>query len=376
MMARGRTYQWRYVGATVCGHPEKGRGAYGTREALSYSRAMGRPWMMRAGAVIALASAAVVAMPSPVRAADNGSFAVEPSPLHGHTRPTVELSVAPGKTVRDSVTIRNETSASIPFRLYATDAYDDGTGTFVLRGSTEPRRDVGAWVTLPFAEITVPPHGTAVVPFTVTVPATARSGDHAGGIVALSSPGQAGATAPGVNVRAGVGVRIYLRVAGPLTPHLRVEDVHYGPAVSVGSLLGGAHGGTVTYRVVNDGNVRMAPTGSVEITGLTTARDAPTQLPDLLPGASATVTAHIGGVHGAGKESVTVSVAGGATRASAHTSAFVFPYLLILVAAFAVAALIALLLRRRSKISRSLPITSAERSIVAENGPGKSGSRR
>jgi hypothetical protein len=318
--------------------------------------------MLRAGTgVIALAITAVLAGPGPARAADNGSFAMEPTSGTGGGRSAFELAAAPGTTVRDSLTIRNETAAAIRFTLYSADAYDDGKGTFVLRGASEPRHDVGAWVSLPFARIVVPSRGTAAVPFTITVPASASAGDHAGGIVALSPPGPGRATGPGVAVRAGVGVRIYFRVKGLLTPRLRVTDVHYAPTVSFGSLLGAANAGTVTYRVVNEGNVRMAPTGSVRVTGLTSARSGPSPLPDLLPGGSATVTTHIAGVHGLGNESVTVAVASGATGAAAHGSAFVFPYLLVLVVVIAVGALIVFTIhgrrRRRTPATPAIPAT-------------------
>jgi hypothetical protein len=284
---------------------------------------------------------------SVAHAADNGSFAIEPTPAGTKNRSSFELTAAPGRTVRDSLTIRNETAGALAFKIYATDAYDNEAGTFILRGGTEPRRGVGSWVILPFNKVTVPPHGATVVPFTVRVPVSATPGDHAGGIVALSGSASQN-TNEGVNVRAGVGARVYLRVAGSLRPHLRLSDAHFAPDVSIGSLFGGANGGRVTYRVHNDGNVRLTPTATVHISGLTDGKRDQT-LPELLPDGSALISAPVARARGLGSESVSVSVAAGTVRASSRTSAFVFPYALALGLVALIGALVAPAFRRRRK---------------------------
>ncbi|HEX7276459.1 MAG TPA: hypothetical protein VF244_03725, partial [Acidimicrobiales bacterium] len=80
------------------------------------------------------------------------------------------------------------------------------------------------------------------------------------------------------------GSRVYVRVAGPLTPQLTVEKLKttYGPRLNP---LGGT--AVVTYRVENRGNVRMSGRQQVSISGpfgLFGKQNAVTDLPELLPG--------------------------------------------------------------------------------------------
>jgi hypothetical protein len=104
----------------------------------------------------------------------------------------------------------------------------------------------------------------------------------------------------------------------------------------------------VTYRVHNDGNVRLTPTATVHISGLTDGKHDQT-LPELLPDGSALISAPVARARGLGSETVSVSVAAGTVRASSRTSAFVFPYALALGLVALIGALVALAFRRRRK---------------------------
>jgi hypothetical protein len=299
----------------------------------------------------------------PASAADNGSFSLLPTVQGAASGGALDLRLAPGATARESVTLRNETGAAMVFDLYAADAFDDANGVFVLRGANESRRDVGAWVQLPVKHLTVPGRAVFAIPFTMHVPGNAMPGDHAGGIVALARPGSSpsASPAPGVGVRSGVGVRIYVRVRGQLAPSLRVDTIQYHPDRSWETLFGGMHSATVTYRVVNSGNVRLAPGAVVSVAATPGAKKGSVQLPELLPGGSVLVTANMGGIRGLGDETAKVVVTAAGASTSGTSSAFVFPWGLVVIAVLLVAVVIAWLWRRRSARSAQAAQARGER---------------
>ncbi|MFD3517072.1 hypothetical protein [Streptomyces sp. NPDC058657] len=125
----------------------------------------------------------------------------------------------------------------------------------------------GAWIALATARVKVPPRTRADVPFTVTVPAGARPGDHPGAIVASAPDGRQQRTA------------VRLRVSGPTLAALSVEDVRIG-----------ADG--VRYALVNRGNTTLAPRVAVHAQGLfgELLDRRPHPAPELAPGRRVEVT--------------------------------------------------------------------------------------
>ncbi|MFF4367467.1 WxL protein peptidoglycan domain-containing protein [Streptomyces sp. NPDC001594] len=232
----------------------------------------------------------------PAAAADNGTWGVFPTPPAGAAmtdRAYFFHQGAAGTSIGDSVTILNSSDKELTFRVFATDAMNTPSGgAFALLPAETRPKDVGTWIVLPpeaAGTVTVPPKGRKDFPFTLKVPQYATPGDHVGGIVALNTAVE-GITKEGkvqVGVRRQVGARLYLRVPGPLTPALSVEDV----VVSRGAPLlpwTKAARATVTYTLVNRGNVVVEPKVTVSARGLfgrrLLDRPARTPQPALLPG--------------------------------------------------------------------------------------------
>jgi hypothetical protein len=165
-----------------------------------------RPRAAAALAVLALAATAVPATP----AAGAGTAS-------GETRPYLYLEGPPGTVLEDTLSLTN-------------------TGH---RPLTMPLRATAPWVTFAANPVTVPPRTRAEVPFSVTVPADAPPGDHAGALLA----GKA------------VTVPVRVRVGGPRLAALTVEDVR-------------VTGGAVRYALVNRGNTVLAPRLAVRAEGL------------------------------------------------------------------------------------------------------------
>ncbi|MEV7545192.1 DUF916 domain-containing protein [Streptomyces sp. NPDC089915] len=232
----------------------------------------------------------------PAAAADNGTWGVFPTPPAGAamTDRAYFFHQGPaGASVADSVTILNSSDRELTFRVFATDAVNTPSGgAFALLPAEAKPRDVGTWIALgPEAAgtVTVPPKGRKDVPFTVRVPQDASPGDHVGGIVAQNTEIE-GIQREGkvqVGVKRQVGARLYLRVPGPLTPALSVEDVRVSRGAPLLPWTKDARA-TITYTLVNRGNVVVEPKVALSARGLfgrrVLDRPARTPQPALLPG--------------------------------------------------------------------------------------------
>ncbi|MGH3492465.1 MAG: hypothetical protein ACRDQ1_04405, partial [Sciscionella sp.] len=298
---------------------------------------------------------AVLAIPGPAaHAANNGSFAVQPTSATGSAIPRQYFvySLPAGQVVHDSVTITNLTDRTKHFLLYGADGFSTATdGALGLRSRTDPQQGVGAWIRISRADLTLLPKRHADVPFTMTVPDDAPSGDHVGGVVALDT-----AIAPGSNAGVNIGVqqaiaaRVYARVDGPIHAALKVDRVW----------LDRSHSASVHYVLTNTGNVRLGPSADISISGkLSGATRTQTQrlAGDLLPGARAEYSLAL-------KDRLptvdylTVRVTASADEASAtgSTTVVLLPWWVIVAAAALLLALLVALFwlvrRRRARAER------------------------
>ncbi|PRX20401.1 COG1470 family protein [Actinoplanes italicus] len=135
------------------------------------------------------------------------------------------------------------------------------------------------------------------VPFSITVPADATPGDHAGGVIASIAEEAVDATGQKALVDRRVAARVHLTVAGAVAPTLTIDTVRLEYTQSVNPATGGEM--TVRYRVRNTGDLRLSGTGAVRVTGpfgWELARTGVLEIPELLPGGSVTVTEKIVGV--------------------------------------------------------------------------------
>ncbi|MFB6398553.1 WxL protein peptidoglycan domain-containing protein [Polymorphospora lycopeni] len=270
----------------------------------------------------ALLAAALVGVPTPVAAApepsspataptDSGiTWAVQPSDATGPTgRSYFVYDASPGQRIDDQIAVRNLGRTPLTLNLYGTDAFTTADGSFGLLPASQPPTGVGTWATIATRQVVVPAGRHVVVPFQLIVPADATPGDHAGGLIA--SVTAAGTTADGqrVNVDRRVAARIYLRVAGPLTPALQIETLRVTSHLPLNPLDRGTV--EVRYRLRNTGNVRIAGMAHVGVDGplrWKLARTGTVDVPELLPGGVTEVTERITGLPAAGRLDVAVTV--------------------------------------------------------------------
>ncbi|MGQ4360482.1 COG1470 family protein [Streptomyces sp. SAS_272] len=171
-------------------------------------------------------------------AESGGGWAAAPS---GDGRPSFYCEGAPGAVLQDTVAVTNRGAGPLTVRLRAA-----GAGLRVVFAGP--------------AALAVPARTRAEVPFTVTVPADARPGDVAGGIVVRDAAGREAA------------VPLLVRVGGPRLAALTVERV-------------AVHGDRITYELVNRGTTVLVPQLAVHADGVLGAvlDRAPRTLPVRLP---------------------------------------------------------------------------------------------
>jgi hypothetical protein len=254
-----------------------------------------------------------------------------------NNRPNLSYELDPGAVVEDAVTLYNYGNVPLNFEVYATDAFNNEQGQFDILPGDQVPDDVGVWITLPSRLITLQAGTQLTLPITVKVPDDSKPGDHVGAIVAASKAVGTGPDGAAVSVDRRTGTRVYLRVAGPVEADLAVEHVKTSYEPSLNPLGGTAE---VTYTIRNRGNVRLAGTHQVEVSGpfglFGRSKDAQ-DIPELLPGERYTVTTKFTGVPAAVLERTEVHLepTGADVAASSRTAMTFAPPLTIVFLALA-----------------------------------------
>ena len=297
---------------------------------------------------------------APARAADNGSWSVQPVSSAVAARPYFYVSADRGQRIEDKVVVVNKTDEPLTFRLYAADAYNTARdGGFAVRTPGERMRGVGAWAKPAKDRVTVPGRKSVTVPFTIRVPADAEPGDHPGAIVALDERVEQADGGVALGVRRAVGARVYLQVGGPTLPALAVEDVRFGHDRPLVPGFGDSTA-TISYTLHNTGNVTLDPKVELRARGLfgrtLLARDLTAVPSELLPGQRVRLTEAWRDAPQLDWGDVTLTASAKDTRESASTSFLALPWLVVAVAFLAGLVGGVLLVRaRRGRARRSGP---------------------
>ncbi|MFI0085925.1 WxL protein peptidoglycan domain-containing protein [Streptomyces bobili] len=297
---------------------------------------------------------------APARAADNGSWSVQPVSSAVAARPYFYVSADRGQTIEDKVVVVNRTDRPLTFKLYAADAYNTARdGGFAVRTPGERMRGVGAWAKPAKDRVTVPGRKSVTVPFTIRVPADAEPGDHPGAIVALDERVEQAGAGVALGVRRAVGARVYLQVGGPTLPALAVEDVRFGHDRPLVPGFGDSTA-TISYTLHNTGNVTLDPKVELRARGLfgrtLLARDLTAVPSELLPGQRVRLTEAWRDAPQLDWGDVTLTASAKDTRESASTSFLALPWLVVAVAFLAGLVGGVLLVRaRRGRARRSGP---------------------
>jgi hypothetical protein len=172
-----------------------------------------------------------------------------------------EQTVNPGDKFSTSITVSNPGTVSRQFTIGVQDISGmKGSGEPIFTTSSVPEYGVSSWVSLGSTLVTVPPGGSVVVPFTITIPKTAGPGGHYGAI--FISQGATKPTFNGSGLGYNVGALIELRIAGDAKQLAEIKEFstdksfYQTPSVNF------------TTIVANEGNVLLQPRGPIDITNM------------------------------------------------------------------------------------------------------------
>lgn len=230
-------------------------------------------------------------------AADSDGIASAPSADGGvdQTRSRFSYQIDPGQSVSDEYLVENTGTTQQKVSVYATDAFNAEDGSFALLDGGQEPKHAGSWVTFADGakkvEVTLSPGAQQVIPFTLTVPADANPGDHAGGMI-VSAPTPSGQ----VTVDRRVAIRLYARVKGNIEAGLTISSISSSYEPSLNPFDGTT---TMTLSLTNTGNVALGANTVAQVKGifgipLSGLTDV--SIPEMLPGNSRTVTITVPGV--------------------------------------------------------------------------------
>ncbi|WP_232075642.1 DUF916 domain-containing protein [Phytohabitans suffuscus] len=332
--------------------------------------------MPRLTAVLAVLVAVLVTVPlapsgaraEPTPTAPALTWAVQPADERGPDgRRWMEHTLNAGQVVTERLAVRNFSDRPVVFSLKAADGYLTDKGRFNMLPSSQESVDGGTWITVR-ETVTVAAKGTAVVPFTITVPHDARPGDHPAGIAATVT-----ASGGTVAVESRVGFRVMMRVSGTITASLAVDGLTTTYRRSWNPFTPGSV--EVRYTAGNDGSVAVTGAGAVttgELFGAT-GHSTRAEVAETLPGGTREVAVQVDGIWGLGRLRTTVELTpapldgdtGGAEirPATATVTTWTLPWPQLLLAALLAALLLAARTtarRRRGRLTALLAQARAE----------------
>ncbi|MDO9398759.1 MAG: DUF916 domain-containing protein [Herbiconiux sp.] len=245
----------------------------------------------------AVAAVPVVASVPTAEAGPSWSVAPADRPLPDGTTETAranfDYAVEPGAVIDDAFEIRNDGATPLELQVYAADAFTTREGSIDLLPAGEASVDAGTWIAVAVPQVTLQPGETTAVPFRISVPADARPGDHPAGLISSALTASDSAT---VQVDRRLGSRVYLRVAGELTPAATVTGMRVDYSGSWDPLAVGAL--DVVYTLENTGDTRVTAVSSVTAGGPfgLAGTAASEQLAEVLPGSAIEVRQRLEGV--------------------------------------------------------------------------------
>jgi hypothetical protein len=227
---------------------------------MSHRQGQGTRWL-RTAAISLVLLIGIVAGVTAVAADDTPQFGIRPANPDPANGGYFVLKAQLGQSIDDAIVVANPGTVPITVSLYPVDAMSGQNGGAVYMGNNDPRKDVGAWITLETNRVDVPPQQQATVKFTVAVPRDTRAGQHLGGIAAQLDRGNTAGTAAAGGASFGITTvtraltAVLVNVGGdPGPPSLKITGAQMAQVDGLP---------TLTLALVNDGTSLLKAQGEV-----------------------------------------------------------------------------------------------------------------
>lgn len=196
--------------------------------------------------------------------ADSGApnFALQPV-VYDPSEPVTEsyfvFDSKPGLVIKSRVRVTNTGTMRGSASLYPVDATTGQTSGAVYLNQGDPRKDVGAWITLGAQQVTLDAGQSQIISFQVTIPGTVRPGQHLGGIVAenlTQSSSPQSNSAIQIKVKNLTIIAVQVNLPGTAIEQLAATGVKAGGQNSYQQLLLGLN---------NTGTIMLKPYGTLQV---------------------------------------------------------------------------------------------------------------
>jgi hypothetical protein len=239
------------------------------------------------------AQAGPAAPAAPAARADGGSaqfslralVASDPAAPAAPAVPYFHYTLQPNAATQGQARVTNTGAARGSVALYAVDATTGQTSGVVYRAAADPRTEVGAWITVGAQQLTLDPGQSQTIAFTVTVPASARPGQHVGGIVAENLQVQQGA-GKGAGQNTGSGVQINIQHLSIVAVQVDLPGQQAQRLEATRLQAGGGHGyQTLLLGLRNTGTQMLKPSGTLQVSDSAgrALKQTPLRLDTVLP---------------------------------------------------------------------------------------------
>ncbi len=209
----------------------------------------------------------------------------------------LEIQTKRGSVVEQTISVINTKGMEQTYFLGVlkfTPSADGGSPQFI--SSEVDHSGLPQWIQLPFTEFRVAANSKASVPFAIAVPTDVASGGYYAAITVSQAPSDVVAD-NGAVIEAKVASLILLTVEGDTVEKLELLDFS-----AVGANVRSSLSGSYVYRLQNQGNVHVMPTGTVNLTDVfgrkVMSLDANPELGRVLPSSTRSYRVEGASTHG------------------------------------------------------------------------------
>lgn len=175
-----------------------------------------------------LATFLVIYNASPAHAIESfgiGAVPANPRADNPRTQSIFVYELAPNKTVEDGIKVINNAETAKTIAIYPVDSQASSDGAFACAQQVDERKGVGSWIKLAKSEVTLQPHSSEVVPFTVAAPDQAEVGEHNGCIALQDTSREAKSEQGGIVLTFRSALRVAVTVPGKVDAKLQFEEI-------------------------------------------------------------------------------------------------------------------------------------------------------